>query len=384
MCFGLVACGGGSAHTPTATPPAASETNDCVAEGGGHMPTFGPAELGSTQDARRVATFAMAASVVGSTADALATALIDPCAQIGQAAGLTEAELAAGVTEDLAGVRTVCQRAGERAHRELEALRSAGATVTARAGDSLDQMSLGGYGECLHSCDPAFHSSPETVACDGVARGECTGNCEGRCISYLETAAACDGECSGTCAGTCTPTTEPNQCQGRCAGQCEGQCISESHAACTGECTGNCAGAWRSDVACRGTGRPTAPADASCRASCDAFHAIYRDHPDGEPGSLTIQGAPAASAERVAAMTQAITDNLTRLGYLRATLRLQIAATATLLETNAGLTRAAASLGERAQRCERQTREQATRSRAQREQLLVIVEAMLTALGATG
>lgn len=165
-----------------------------------------------------------------------------------QAAGAIEAEVAAGVTIEVAIQPPQC-------------------TVDAQA--QLD---------CEAACAVDGECDPGTIEarCEpGHLSVQCEGSCEvdAYCEAYGDVAVDCYGHCEGECDGVCEGSTNAaGQCDGICDGDCYGSCQvqAEGGIECTGEarCRGGCDGEFTAPECHAELEPPRCDIDAECEAGC--------------------------------------------------------------------------------------------------------------------
>jgi hypothetical protein len=168
------------------------------------------------------------------------TDLIAACAELGKAAGMDDAALAAEANGG-EGAKKVCGDVAAKVDGIIKA--AADATITVEIGEPTCFVDVNGALDCLKGCSASLDAGQLEAACDGD----------------ISCSIEAGGECNGSCAGNCEGTCDGNESTGSCAGTCEGKC----DASCRVKAEGGCSGS----AQCSGSFTPPT-ADIGCFAQC--------------------------------------------------------------------------------------------------------------------
>lgn len=191
--------------------------------------------------------------------------LIASCKEIGVAAGVDEAKLAAEPKAG-EGAKAVCGAAADGVKAKLSAAGSASLSV--ELGEPKCTVDIEAMNTCLGDCGAAVEPGEFEASCEG---GEISGSCEAECSGTctIEAGANCEGKCGGDCKGKCDGnTSEGGKCEGKCEGECTASCEMEGKAECSGSCSGGCSAEMKAPK-CSGDFKPP-KVDVQCHGNCMA------------------------------------------------------------------------------------------------------------------
>lgn len=286
-------------------------------------------DFGDTDNARKIESFFHAVDTLENKAQDLANRMVTACKAIGNAVGLTEAELSptGGETGNAARIEAACgEKLQTRIKQTIQAAIPRGAFLTLTYEPPVCTAKFDTYKSCVAGCNVQVTPGTLQAECEPGAMGigVCTVDCKGDC--WLDAGAQCDGRCTAICTGSCdgacygrcdgspvNGTVCSGQCEGRCGGTCRGSCSEECIVRAEGRCAGTCHSrectAWAAPPRCEVYARP-GTVDAQCHASCQAR--VRADLECTEPQLLidygNLGGDPQAQ-ERLGALVNALREH---------------------------------------------------------------------------
>ena len=168
------------------------------------------------------------------------TDLIAVCSELGTAAGMDEAALAAKPNGG-EGAKKVCADVAAKIDATLKA--AADTKITVEIGEPTCYADVNVALDCLKGCSAS------------IDPGKLSATCSGEMSCSVDAGADCNGSCAGSCEGKC----DGKDASGSCAGTCEGKCDTSCRMKAEGDCSGK--------AQCQGSFTPPT-ADIGCFAQC--------------------------------------------------------------------------------------------------------------------